>query len=414
MWNESILKMRNEATLKFIRDHRLDDIRKLALQTPSFTGLNIDIPWALTQIEGRRWVENKIPSWFLLDEIVYPPHLALEQCSSEATARYKAELLSGNSFVDLTGGFGVDFAFISGKFQEAFYVEKQKKLCEIATFNFTALKLTSARVIHADTTDYLKKMLPVDVIFIDPGRRSALDKKVFSIERAEPDLLKIQDLLLEKAESVLIKLSPMLDISQALKQLKNVSEIHVVSLENECKELLFLLKKGYKSEPLITCVNLNKKNNHPEISFLLSQEKARQINYTSEIEQYIYEPNASLLKAGFYKSLTSLYPIRKLHPDSHLYTSNQFIPDFPGRIFQTEAYTSFNKKEIKNFLSETDKASLSIRNFPLSVAKLRKKLKIKEGGEIYLFATTLANEKHVLIKLNRHCEGYCLKQSGKS
>jgi len=395
--------MKNEATLQFIHDHRFDDVRQLALhflRSPTSQSLNpLDISWALTQIEGRQYVENKIPSWFQSDEIVYPQHLALEQCSSEQTARYKAGLLRGPSFVDLTGGFGVDFAFISGNFQETVYVERQKELCEIAAFNFNHLGLNSAKIIHADATDYLEKMPPVDTIFIDPGRRSSSGKKVFRLEEAEPDLLKIQDLLLEKAETVLIKLSPMLDISLALKQLKNTVEVHVVSLENECKELLFLLKNNFAStEPLITCVNLTKKNNQPALSFLPSQEKTRQIKYTSEIEQYIYEPNASLLKAGFYKGLTDLYPLRKFHPDSHLYTSSQLIPDFPGRVFQIETYTSFNKQELRPFLFELDKASIAVRNFPLPVAELRKKLKIKEGGTTYLFATTLANGKRVLIK----------------
>jgi len=398
MSSESTLKMGDEATQEFIRNHRFDDVRKLALRATSNSKLAVDITWALTQIAGRQLAENKIPAWFQIDEIVYPPHLALEQCSSEQTARYKAGLLSGTSFVDLTGGFGVDFAFIAEKFQETYYVEKQKELCEIAALNFQTLGLSFTQIISTDATEYLKKMSPVDAIFIDPGRRSIAGKKVFSIEDSEPDLLKIQDLLLEKAGSILIKLSPMLDISQALKLLKNVAEVHIVSLENECKELLFLLKKDLESEPLITCVNLNKKNNQPKISFLQSQERARQIDYTSEIEQYLYEPNASLLKAGFYKNLTDFYPIRKLHPDSHLYTSDQFISDFPGRVFQTESWSSFNKKELKNFLQTIDKASVAVRNFPLSVAELRKKIKIKEGSEIYLFATTLANGQHVIVK----------------
>ena len=391
--------MRNEASRKFILDHRFDDVLKLALQASFFTGFDIDLPWALTQIEGRQIAEKKIPAWSHLDEIVYPPHLALEQCSSEQTARYKAELLSGTSFVDLTGGFGVDFAFISNNFQETCYVEVQKELCEIAAINFKILGLTSALIIHADATEYLEKIPPVDTIFIDPGRRLNLGgKKVFKIQEAEPNLLIIQDLLIERAERVLIKLSPMLDLSQGLKLLKNVAEVHVVSLENECKELLFFLKKNFTSEPLITCVNMNKKNNQPKISFLLSEEKSMSIQYTSEIKQFIYEPNTSLLKAGFYKGLTGLYPLRKFHPDSHLYTSDRFITDFPGRVFQTVAYASFNKKELKNFLCDTDKASVAVRNFPLTVDELRKKLKLKEGGDTYIFATTFANGKHILIK----------------
>jgi len=400
--------MQNEATLKFVREHRFDDVRKLALlsSSPSYSfnpsvSQSINFPWALTQIQGRQFAENKIPSWFQSDKIIYPPHLALEQCSSEQTARYKAGLLSGTSFVDLTGGFGVDFAFISGQFQQSDYVEKQKELCEIAAVNFNELNLNSVRVIQADATEHLKKMSPVDVVFIDPGRRLDSGKKVFRIEDLEPDLLQIQDFLLEKAGTVLIKLSPMLDISLALKQLKNVAEVRVVSLENECKELLFLLKKDYALEPLITCVNLSRKRNQSSVSFLLSQEREKQINYTSEVGQYIYEPNTSLLKAGFYKGLTDLYPLLKFHSDSHLYTSSQLISDFPGRVFRTETYTTFNKKELKKFLNGIEKASITVRNFPASVADLRRRIKIKEGGEIQLFATTLANGKAVLIKTQK-------------
>jgi len=398
--------MQNEATLRFIKEHRFDDVRELALLHPStpqsLPPSSVNIFWALTQIQGRQLAEKKIPSWYRSDKIVYPPHLAVEQCSSEQTARYKAGLLSGNTFVDLTGGFGVDFAFISVNFNESYYVEKQKELCEIAAFNFNVLGLHPARIIHANAIEQLKNFSHIDAIYIDPGRRLSSGKKVFAIEDSEPDLLKIQDLLLEKAENVLVKLSPMLDISMALKKLQHVAEVHVVSLENECKELLFLLKKNCKSGPLITCVNLSKKNKQPEISFLLSQEKVNQIKYTSEIEQYVYEPNASLLKAGFYKGLTELYPLRKFHPDSHLYTSAQLIPDFPGRVFRTEGYTTFNKKELNKFLTGIDKASITVRNFPLSVGELRKRIRIKEGGEIQLFATTLADEKLVLIKVQHN------------
>jgi len=393
--------MRNEATRNFVRDHRFDDVRKLALRVPSFHDPNIDFPWALTQIEGRQRSELKIPSWFQSDAIVYPPHLALEQCSSEPTARYKAGMLSGTSLVDLTGGFGVDFAFLSEKFQEAFYVEKQKELCDIAAYNFKILRLIAAHVIHADAFDFLNRMTPVDAIFIDPSRRLNSGKKVFRIEEAEPDIMKIQDLLLSKSSSVLIKLSPMLDISLSLRLIKNVAEVHVVSLENECKELLLFIKKNCISEPLITCVNLSDKSNQPKISFLQSQEKAREISYTSEIGPFIYEPNASLLKAGFFKGLTALYPLRKLHRDSHLYTSDHLIPDFPGRVFQTEAVASFNKKELNGFLRKASKASLAIRNFPLSVSELRKKLKIREGEGACIFATTLANEKHILLRTKK-------------
>ncbi|MDR3340923.1 MAG: class I SAM-dependent methyltransferase [Candidatus Symbiothrix sp.] len=392
--------MWNEATQRFIREHRCDDSRDLALHSKTVSE-EIDLPWALTQIEGRQTIEKKIPSWFQSDDIIYPSHLALEQCSSEATARYKASLLSGFSFADLTGGFGVDFAFIAPKFKAAYYIERQQALCKIAAHNFKALDLHSAKIENADARDYLQQMRPVDVIFIDPGRRSDIGRKVSAIEDCEPDVTAIQDLLLEKAETVLIKFSPMLAISQALTVLKNVAEVHVVSLENECKELLFMLQKNTGNEARITCVNFSKTGESQEISFSRTEEKECRIEYTSQIEKYLYEPNASILKAGFFKGITRFYPIRKLHPDSHLYTSNKWVADFPGRIFQVESYSSFNKNELKNFLQGIDYANVSIRNFPLSVAALRKKLKIKEGGAIFLFATTLADKKHILLKLTK-------------
>ncbi|MDR0836035.1 MAG: SAM-dependent methyltransferase [Tannerella sp.] len=393
--------MLNEATLQFIRNHRLDDVRKLALHAQSLASPEVDVLAAFTQIEGRQSAENKLPTWFQSDDIIYPAALSMEQCSSEQTARYKASLLSGNAFVDLTGGFGVDFAFIAPKFNETYYVEKQTALCELAAHNFKVLGLNPIKIENADAIEYLKKMAPVDAIFMDPARRSDTGKKVVAIENCEPDLSAIQNLLLEKAESVLIKLSPMLDISQALQVLKNVAEVHVVSLDNECKELLFLLKRNFNQETNIICINLNKKGERQEISFLQSQEKEWRIEYTSQVENYLYEPNVSILKAGFFKGLTGSYPIRKFHPDSHLYTSKIFVPDFPGRSFQVETCSSFNKKDLKNLLCGMDKANLAIRNFPLSVAELRKKLKLKEGGEDYLFATTLANGKHVIVKGRR-------------
>lgn len=393
--------MWNEPTKQFIASHRNDDVRKLALQAKSFAGHDMDIPFALTQIAGRRTAAEKIPAWTQYDDLIFPPRLALEQCSSEKTARYKASLLTGATFADLTGGFAVDFFFIAQGFKKAFYVERQKKLCEIAEHNFKVLGLNEVAVENADSVEFLKTMLPVDAIFIDPARRSISGKKIVSIENAEPNILEILDLLFEKTETVLIKLSPMLDISQALKKLKSVAEVHVVGVENECKELLFLLRKNYSDEPEIHCVNLLKKDlaYKGKYIFRYSEEKACEIEYTSEIASYLYEPDVSLLKAGFFKMPAKIFPVRKLHPDSHLYTSNEFISDFPGHIFRVESCVSMNKKDLKNLLQGIKKANLTVRNFPMSVADLRKKLKIAEGGDVSLFATTLANGKHVLIRI---------------
>ncbi|GHT55117.1 hypothetical protein FACS189446_6010 [Bacteroidia bacterium] len=390
--------MQNNATHRFIKEHRHDDVRKLALQFHSPADSEVDIAFALTQIESRRLAATKIPSWEQLDELIFPPRLAIEQCSSEDTARYKAGLLSGNTFTDLTGGFGVDFAFIAPNFKKAFYIERQKNLCEIAQHNWKVLGLNSSSVENTDCVEYLEKMSPVDAIFIDPARRSAAGKKTVAIENAEPNLLEIQDLLLKKAGTVLIKLSPMLDITQSLNKLENVAEVHVVGLDNECKELLFLLKRQPTREPQIYCVNLKTKGEAEKISFRYSEEKSCSIEYTSEMGEYLYEPNVTILKAGLFKSLTQRYPVRKLHPDSHLYTSQEWVRDFPGRVFKVAGVSSFNKKELNAFLKGISKANLAVRNFPGGVDALKKKLRIADGGEVFLFATRLMDGKHVLVK----------------
>jgi 16S rRNA G966 N2-methylase RsmD len=390
--------MLNNATNRFIKAHIHDNVQKLALQFHSLTNPDVNISFALTQIESRQLAAAKIPSWEQCDDLIFPPRLTIEQCSSENTARYKAGLLSGNTFADLTGGFGVDFAFIAPNFKKAFYVEQQKNLCEIVQHNWKALGLNSASIENTDCVEYLKKMSPVDVIFIDPARRSAIGKKTVAIEKAEPNLLEIQNLLLEKASTVLIKLSPMLDITQSLNKLKQVAEVHVVGVDNECKELLFLLKRQRTQEPQIHCMNLGTKSENVKISFHYPEEKACSIKYTSEIEKYLYEPNVTLLKAGFFKSPTQMYPVRKLHPDSHLYTSQELVRDFPGRIFKVDGVSSLNKKELKSFLKGIAKANLTVRNFSAGAEELKKRLRIVDGGEIFLFATTLADGKHILVK----------------
>ncbi|MDR2058215.1 MAG: SAM-dependent methyltransferase [Dysgonamonadaceae bacterium] len=383
---------------QFIKEHLDDDIRLLALQFASNFRNKSDFSFIINQIAGRQQIKNKIPSWYPSDDLIYPSRLSLEQCSSEATACYKASLLSGDRFTDLTGGWGVDTAFIAPRFRYANYVEKQTGLAQIASHNFTVLGLENISVHTTDGIDYLRKMNFADCIYLDPARRSASGKKVTLIEDCEPDLTKIQDFLLEKAYRVLIKLSPMLDIRSALKILRYVQVIHVVSYENECKELLFELNKKTKGEPLITCINLKQKSEFQPLTFNFQEEKKTNVIYTNTIGDYLYEPHASILKAGFYKGTASRFHLTKLHPGSHLYTSSKLTPHFPGRIFRVETISSLNKKEIKEMLSGIDRANISIRNFPLSVAELRKKLKLKEGGNIYLFATTLADGQHIIIK----------------
>ena len=386
-------------TLRFIEENARADVRSLALQAKKYP--QVDMAMAVVQIAGRQIAEAKVPSWYHTEGLLYPKHLSMEQCSSEATAIYKAGLLEGDSFADLTGGFGIDCSFLSRKFKQADYVERQAELCELAKHNFPLLGL-SIGVHNEDGVEYLKQMQPVDCLFLDPARRDGYGGKTVAIADCEPDVSALEDLLVEKAKKVMVKLSPMLDLSLALKHLKYVREVHIVSVNNECKELLLILQKESASSDItIHCEHILNASDHQSFSFTQEQERTSDCPLATEVGAYLYEPNASILKAGAYRSLTQTYACKKLHASSHLYTSEQFIEDFPGRRFRVEAVSGFGKKELKEFLQGMEKANLTIRNFPSSVADLRKRLKLKEGGEDYVFATTLADESKVMIKCRK-------------
>lgn len=386
-------------TIRFIAENAHADVRSLALQAKKYP--QVDMAMAVVQIAGRQIAETKVPSWYRVEELLYPKHLSMEQCSSETTAIYKAGLLKGESFVDLTGGFGIDCSFISRKFKKADYVERQAELCELAKHNFPLLDLNIG-VHHEDGVEYLKRMQPVDCLFLDPARRDGHGGKTVAISDCEPDISALEELLVEKAKTVMVKLSPMLDLSLALNRLKYVREVHIISVNNECKELLLILQKTSESSHiLIHCEQFMNSSEHQSFSFTQEQERTSDCPLAHEVEDYLYEPNASILKAGAFRSITKSYPCKKLHASSHLYTSSHFIEDFPGRRFHVEAVSGFGKKDLKNFLESMQKANLTIRNFPSSVAELRKRLKLKEGGDDYLFATTLANENKVLIKCKK-------------
>ena len=386
-------------TLRFIEENVRADVRSLALQAKKYP--QVDMAMAVVQIAGRQIAEAKVPSWYHTEGLLYPKHLSMEQCSSEATAIYKAGLLEGDSFADLTGGFGIDCSFLSRKFKQADYVERQAELCELAKHNFPLLGLNIC-VHNEDGVEYLKQMQPVDCLFLDPARRDGHGGKTVAIADCEPDVSALEDLLVEKAKKVMVKLSPMLDLSLALKHLKYVREVHIVSVNNECKELLLILQKESASSDItIHCEHILNASDHQSFSFTQEQERTSDCPLATEVGAYLYEPNASILKAGAYRSLTQTYACKKLHASSHLYTSEQFIEDFPGRRFRVEAVSGFGKKELKEFLQGMEKANLTIRNFPSSVADLRKRLKLKEGGEDYVFATTLADESKVMIKCRK-------------
>ena len=391
-------------TIRFIEENARADVRSLALQAKKYP--KVDMAMAVVQIAGRQIAEAKVPTWYRTEGLLYPKHLSMEQCSSEATAIYKAGLVEGETFADLTGGLGIDCSFLSRKFKKADYVERQAELCELAKHNFPLLGL-NIDVHNEDGVEYLKRMQPVDCLFLDPARRDGHGGKTVAISDCEPDVSALEKLLVEKARKVVVKLSPMLDLSLALKDLKHVCEVHIVSTDNECKELLLILQKETAStEVSIHCINslgaLNGYRIYQEYAFTQEQERSSDCPLTHEVEAYLYEPNASIMKAGAYRSLTQAYPVKKLHPSSHLYVSPHFIEDFPGRKFQVEAVSGFGKKELKTFLQGMEKANLTIRNFPSSVAELRKRLKLKEGGDDYLFATTLADESKVIIKCKKH------------
>lgn len=488
----------NQATLDFIRQHQDDDVRQLAFLGSKYP--EVDMPFALDQIRGRKMARVKLPRWASIDGIIYPPHISMEQCSSEQTALYKAELaarllgLSPSSsengeekekesenasnlhlseicefagkgavdsefakneatckkqqiltepaenvneikeepyegdfseetgFVDLTGGFGVDFSYIASRLGvKSMYVERQAHLCEAAKENFGRLGLKNAIVKNGDgievlhsfaskkeaaaseslgitedqSQSLLKTNLGLKLIFIDPARRDDAGNKVVSLKDCTPDVTLLQEEMLSKADYVIIKLSPMLDWHRAVSELNCVQEVHIISVNNECKELLLVLSARNMGNLRIYSVNDAQSFVCEESDMESSSVKIAP--FTLEEMQYLYEPNASLMKAGCFSVLSERYGARMLSKNSHLFVSREPIAVFPGRSFRIIAISSFNKKELKRHLSGITKANIATRNFPLSVAELRKRLKLKDGGETYIFATTLSDESHVLV-----------------
>ena len=399
--------MMNQATQDFIRQHQDEDVRQLA-----FLGSKnpeVDMPFALDQIRGRKMARAKLPRWASIDGIIYPPHISMEQCSSESTALYKAELAarllglpaSSSSeeigFVDLTGGFGVDFSYIASRLgMSSMYVERQAHLCEAAKENFERLGLKNAIVKNEDGIEVLHSLKELKLIFIDPARRDDAGNKVVSLKDCTPDVTVLQEEMLLKADYVIIKLSPMLDWHRAVSELSHVREVHIISVNNECKELLLVLSARNMGENLrIYCINDAQSFVCDELDMESSSVKIAPS--TLEEMQYLYEPNASLMKAGCFGVLSERYDARMLSKNSHLFVSREPIAAFPGRSFRIIAVSSFNKKELKRHLSGITKANIATRNFPLSVAELRKRLKLKDGGETYIFATTLSDDSHVLV-----------------
>lgn len=389
---------------EFIREHRHDDVRQLALQAARYP--DIDMQLALQQIAGWQTACTKLPEWAATDGIVYPPRLSMEQCSSEATAKYKAKVLdpTPSTIIDLTGGFGVDFSYMARGFQKAVYVERLPHLCEAARHNFQLLGLENAEVVCGDGVEYLKNLpSPFNAqspltIYLDPARRDENGKKTYAISDCTPDAVALKDLLLEKAGRVMIKLSPMLDWHKAVDDLGEVVEVHIVSVDNECKELLLVLAKNPAAPLRVVCTNIRHDTETELFEFFPSNDNLSIPLFPALRERdFLYEPNASIMKAGCFAEVAHRFGVQPTGSNSHLFLSPQFLPDFPGRKFQIEKVTSMNKKELKHVIGGLTKANITVRNFPLSVAELRKRLKLADGGDTYIFATTLGEKDHVLL-----------------
>ena len=420
----------NEKTWSFIREHADEDVRKVALQGTKDP--DVDLQVALQQIAGRQTARKKLPSWAAVEGIVYPPHLNMEQCSSELTARYKAKIVGeDDNMADLTGGFGIDFYWMAKAIsqhltpntQHPIYIEQNEQLCEIARQNFALLGL-NCTVCCCDATTYLTKMPHTDLVFLDPARRNEHGGRTYGIADCTPNVLELLPLLMEKTERVLLKLSPMLDWRKAVDDLQppssithhpspiprhpspHISAVHIVSVNNECKELLIEIRKDFVGELQLVCVNLLPNGERQLfVSPNTYHPSSNTYHYSVLISHFLYEPNASIMKAGCFAELEQCYPVRQVAPNSHLFLTTDKLDNFPGRGFQILAISSMNKQEVKGAftkiinqkLTSMESANITVRNFPLSAEQLRKKLKLKDGGNIYIFATTLQDGEHKLF-----------------
>ena len=461
----------NDKTREFVAMHRDEDVRELALKAKRVDGL--DLPLALDQIAGWQIASKKLPYWASCEGIVYPPHISMEQCSSQFTAQYKSEitqtllvpsatvharmsdsaesdmqtaksalhlsdsaesdtqeaktglrmsdsaesdtLVAKRAMADLTGGFGVDFSYLARGFSQATYVERQRHLCELAEHNMAALGLDQARIVCGDGVEYLSQMDPVDFIYLDPARRDEHGSRTYAIEDCTPNVLELRDLLLAKSRFTLVKLSPMLDWRKAVVDFDGaVREVHIVATGNECKELLLVLGRPAQANardsvdgagsyrrlaPHVFCVNDDQRIDYDSAEY--TQGLRIGGRPLPDAKRYLYEPNASIMKAGCFDLVEERFGVTQIGPSSHLFVSEQQIADFPGRGFAIEAVGSMNKKDTKRLLNGVKQANIAVRNFPLTAPQLRKKLKLADGGTVYLFGTTMQGGGHVLLRTSK-------------
>jgi hypothetical protein len=384
------LEILSEEAQRFINDNLTSDIHTILLKKSPFP--NLTTKELVEQIESKIKSKYKLPSWFAAENIYYPNKLNLSQTSSEIAADYKATLVHGEKIADLTGGLGVDSFAFSKKFKEVIHLEQNQTLSKIANYNFKQLGAANIECISQDGISYIENTTRIfDWIYLDPSRRDKENKKVYYLSDCEPNVTTHLDVFFSKSKNILLKTGPLLDLNIGLKELGQVKEIHIVAIANEVKEILWILELGYTSKPLIKTVNF-KNDDIQHFQFGIEQEQTASSTFSLP-QTYLYEPNAAILKSGAFNFIGQHYNLDKLHPNSHLYTSDNLIT-FPGRIFEIKNILDYSKKSIKKI--GLSKANVATRNFPDSVAKIRKKLDLKDGGEIYIFCTTDSNQKKIV------------------
>lgn len=368
-------------SIKFIEENKHLGLSELALSLGKKPEL--DKLFILNQINGIQKAEKKLPEFHATPGIWYPTKLSMEQCSSEETATFKSKIVSGSTLLDLTGGFGIDSYYFAQEFHSVTYVEEQKELADLATHNFNLLKPNNIKIVHSEAGSFLSSHEEkVDLIYIDPSRRDE-NNRVFRLEDCRPNLAELNEDMFRLSNAILIKTAPFLDIKQALNELPFVAEVFVVAVNNECKEVLYLLKKGWSQEVQIHAINLGK--SQQEVSFTYAQERSAVVDYSKALS-YLYEPNSALLKAGAFNFTSQHFRASKLNPNSHLYTSENRVADFPGRAFKILHILPYQTEKFKELGIE--KANVSCRNFRDNVDGVKQKLGIKDGGEHFVFATT--------------------------
>ena len=393
------------ALMAFIQAHLSDDPDRLLLSASRYP--EIDMPFVVAQITARRQIKEKLPTWYQQEQLLFPAKIAAEQCSSEQTALYKQQLVTAeDTLCDLTGGLGIDSYYFSRRVKQVYYIERFPSYCEVARANMATLGARNVAVLEGDSTQWLGQLPAIDVFYVDPARRGEGNKRMFALSDCEPDLTQLLPRLLAKAPRVIAKLSPMADLRQTLALLPTTQAIHILSVKNECKELLFVIgREPRESAVPIHCVHLTKQAASDEC-FVCSLEAEQQAasHLATTLRRYLYEPNASVLKAGAFKQVACQFPVEKLQVSSHLYTSDHYLDRFPGRRFEVDEVIPFHSKSCKQLAGQSLQANVTTRNFPLTVEALRKKCRIREGGDIYLFATTGPKEEKLLIRTHKVLE----------